>query len=93
MNTNEGSWRSRRLYRSTEDRLLGGVGGGLGEYFGVDPTLIRLLFVLAVVVTGGAVLLAYPVLWVIVPPASRLAGAVQDEPPQRAADIPPTPTT
>ena len=91
MNTNEGSWRSRRLARSHKDRLLGGVAGGLGEYLGVDPTLVRLLFVLAVVVTGGAVLLAYPVLWVVVPPASRLTGAAQDELPQRAADIPPIP--
>lgn len=56
----------KRLYRSTTDRVLGGVCGGIGEYFTVDPTLIR---VAAVVLAfgGGFGILAYLILWLIVP--------------------------
>lgn len=36
----------KRLYRSSKNRILGGVLGGIGEYFQIDPTLIRLLFIL-----------------------------------------------
>ncbi|HHY20270.1 MAG TPA: PspC domain-containing protein [Firmicutes bacterium] len=35
----------KRLYRSTQDRMVSGVCGGLAEYFNIDPTLIRLIFV------------------------------------------------
>jgi phage shock protein C len=57
----------KRLYRSARDAMLGGVCGGLGEYFNFDPTIIRLLFVLLAFVTGGAALLVYFILWIIVP--------------------------
>jgi phage shock protein C len=57
----------RRLYRSRTNRMLGGVLGGIAEYSNLDPTVVRLLFVLLAFVTGGGTLLAYPVLWVIVP--------------------------
>lgn len=56
----------RTLYRSRNDRTLAGVCGGLGEYFQLDPTLIRLVFVLLAVFTGIGVL-AYIVLWIVVP--------------------------
>jgi phage shock protein C len=56
----------RTLYRSRDDRMLAGVCGGIGEYFAVDPTLVRLLFVLLAVFTGVGVL-AYIVLWIVVP--------------------------
>ncbi len=56
----------KRLYRSRTNLMLGGVCGGLAEYFSVDVTLIRLLFVLFAVVTGVGVL-AYFVLWLVVP--------------------------
>lgn len=42
----------KTLYRSTTDKVLTGVCGGLGEYFGVDSTIIRLLLALVVVFTG-----------------------------------------
>jgi phage shock protein C len=54
-----------RLYRSRQDRLLGGVCGGLGQYFGIDPVIVRLAFVL--LLTTGIGLLAYLVLWIVVP--------------------------
>jgi phage shock protein C len=56
----------RTLYRSREERMLAGVCGGIGEYFAVDPTLVRLVFVLLAVFSGVGVL-AYVVLWIVVP--------------------------
>ncbi len=56
----------KRLYRSYTDKMLGGVCGGLGEYFDIDPVLIRVLFVVAVLFGGGGIL-AYIILWIIVP--------------------------
>lgn len=58
--------RPRRFMRSRRDRFLGGVCGGLGEYFAVDPILFRVAAVVLAVV-GGLALLAYPVLWIFVP--------------------------
>ena len=56
----------RKLHRSRDDRMLGGVAGGLGEFLTIDPTLIRLLFVLSLVL-GGAGFVVYLVMWIIVP--------------------------
>ena len=57
---------AKRLYRSRSDSMLAGVCGGLGDYFDLDANLIRLLFVLFSAV-GGAGVLAYVALWLIVP--------------------------
>lgn len=56
----------RRLYRSRDDRMVGGVCGGLGKYLGVDPTLMRLLFVITAL-AGGPGLLAYLIFLIVVP--------------------------
>lgn len=56
----------KRLMRSRSNYMLGGVCAGLGNYFNIDPTIIRLLFVLLVVMGGSGVLL-YIVLWIIMP--------------------------
>ena len=56
----------RRLYRSRDEKMIGGVCGGLAEYFNVDPTLIRLVWVIITLV-GGAGVLLYIVFWVIMP--------------------------
>lgn len=56
----------KHLYRSREERMLAGVCGGLGNYFAVDPTLVRVLFVLFGLVVGGGIL-AYLILWILVP--------------------------
>jgi phage shock protein C len=61
----------RKLYRSRSDRMLAGVAGGIAEYSNIDPTLVRVLFVLLAVFTGGGALLAYPILWLIVPEAPQ----------------------
>ena len=65
-----------RLYRSEQTRILGGVAGGIGEYFDTDPVIVRLLWVLATAV-GGAGILAYLILWIVVPPYSRVYGEAQ----------------
>lgn len=56
----------KRLYRSRMDRKIAGVCGGLGDYFNIDPTLVRLLFVLGLFLVGGT-LLAYIVLMIVIP--------------------------
>jgi phage shock protein C len=60
----------RKLYRSRNQRMLGGVCGGLAEYFNVDTTLIRVLF-LVLGVFGGTGLVIYVVMWLIVPDVSK----------------------
>lgn len=62
---------ARRLYRSQTDKMLGGVCAGLGEYLDVDPTVIRLIFVLAALLGGHGILL-YLILWLIMPPESQI---------------------
>ncbi len=64
---------ARRLTRSTTDRKIAGVCGGLAEYIGTDPTLVRILWVLAVV-AGGFGFLAYVIMWIALPEGP--AGAV-----------------
>lgn len=63
-----GGFRNYGLYRSTDQRIIAGVAGGLGERFGVDPVLVRIAFaLLSLSGLAGAVL--YAVLWVLVPEA------------------------
>ncbi|MBF6612987.1 MAG: PspC domain-containing protein [Chloroflexi bacterium] len=62
-----------RLYRSTSEAMLGGVAAGLGNYLKIDPTFIRLTFVLLTIFSGGAFFLAYLALWLIVPTAGSTA--------------------
>ena len=57
---------SKKLYRSRIDRKIAGVCSGLGEYFGIDPTVVRLLFVLGLIFVGGT-LLAYLILAIVIP--------------------------
>jgi phage shock protein C len=61
----------RKLYRSRNQRMLAGVCGGLAEYFNVDATLIRVLF-LVLAVFGGTGLVIYVVMWLIVPDESKV---------------------
>lgn len=57
---------ARTLRRSTSDRIISGVSGGLGEYFGVDPVIFRVLFAV-LSFFGGVGLLAYGVAWLLIP--------------------------
>jgi phage shock protein PspC (stress-responsive transcriptional regulator) len=56
----------RRLTRSTRDRMIGGVSGGIGRYFGIDPTLVRIGFV-ALALIGGTGLIVYAAALLLVP--------------------------
>jgi phage shock protein C len=62
----------KKLYRSRADSMLGGVCGGLAAYFGADVTLIRLLFVIFAIATGVGIL-AYLILWLVVPAEGQTA--------------------
>lgn len=55
-----------KLYRSRIDRMIGGVAGGLANYFDIDPTLVRVLFVVSIFIGGGGIL-AYIIIWIVVP--------------------------
>jgi phage shock protein C len=57
---------ARKLYRSKTNRKLAGVCGGLAQYFNVDATLIRVLFILLAVL-GGSGLVLYLAMWILVP--------------------------
>jgi phage shock protein C len=60
----------RKLYRSKDQRMIAGVCGGLAEYFNVDATLIRVIF-LILAVFGGSGLVIYLAMWILVPDASK----------------------
>lgn len=56
----------KRYYRSSTDRIIGGVCGGIAEYFSIDPLLVRLVF--AILFFGyGTGLLAYILIWILAP--------------------------
>ena len=57
---------SKKLYRSRKDKMLGGVAGGIAEYFDVDPTIVRIIFVVALFIGGGG-FIAYLIMWIVVP--------------------------
>lgn len=54
------------LYRSKNNRILGGVCGGIGEYFEIDPVIIRIIFVILATL-GGLGIVIYLILWILVP--------------------------
>jgi phage shock protein PspC (stress-responsive transcriptional regulator) len=65
----------KRLVRPYEGRKLAGVCAGIGDYLGLDPVLIRVLWVLAVLCVGG--ILAYLIAWIIIPNEPERATLVQ----------------
>lgn len=67
---------SKRLYRSTADRMVGGVAGGVADYLAIDPSIVRVVWAALAIFTNGAFLLLYIVMWIVVPEgASSAAGA------------------
>ena len=57
----------KKLYRSNTDKMLAGVCGGLGQYFGIDSTVVRLIFALLVFFGVGSGLILYIILALIMP--------------------------
>ncbi|HMI32742.1 MAG TPA: PspC domain-containing protein [Propionibacteriaceae bacterium] len=70
----------RKLYRSRTERMVAGVCGGLAEYFNVDTTVIRVLF-LVLTLFGGSGLVVYVVMWILVPDASKAPPTTSAPPP------------
>ncbi len=66
----------KRIFRSRDERMVAGVCGGIGEYFGIDPTLVRLLFVFGTLV-GFQGVLAYVILMILVPEEPYPGGVVE----------------
>lgn len=63
----------KRFYRSNQHRIIGGVCGGLGNYFGIDPVIMRVIFFILAFAGGGGVLI-YIILWILVPEEPVLFG-------------------
>lgn len=59
---------TKKLRRSLKDSVIGGVAGGLGEYFGTDPVIFRILFIVLTFTGGGGVLI-YLLMWIFIPKA------------------------
>ena len=64
---NKSSKQIKRLYRSRTDRVIGGVAGGMGEYFNIDPVVFRIVWVLLLLPGGLPGLLPYLICWLIIP--------------------------
>ena len=71
-----GKEKTKKLFRNPNDKVIGGVAGGLGAYFGADATLIRIFFVL-LLIFGGSGFLLYVILWAIVPEARTITDKMQ----------------
>jgi len=59
----------KRLYRSSKERILGGVCGGIAEYYNLDPTIVRLIWIALCLIPPfyGTFFLLYVIMWIIVP--------------------------
>lgn len=66
----------KKLYRSTSDRMIAGICGGLGDYFGIDSTLVRLIFVFGAIFTGSALFWAYIIMLIVVPEEPAASQAI-----------------
>jgi phage shock protein C len=66
---------SRRLYRSRTESVIGGVCGGVAEYLYVDPSIVRIIWAILGLVTGGIFVVLYVVMWIVVPEAPGAEGA------------------
>lgn len=76
---------TRRIYRSSRDRMISGVAGGLAEYFDIDPVLTRAGFVI-LTFSGGLGILTYIILWIIMPYDYEL-GPITQQPQHGVGEI------
>lgn len=77
---------TRRLNRSRDDRVIAGVCGGLGAYFGIDPTIIRVIAVLSIFV-GGTGVIAYLIMAIVIPLEGSSAAEPKDTIRENVEDI------
>ena len=69
---------TRRLYKSSGDKMISGVSGGMAEYFGIDPVFVRLGWVASVFLTGGISILIYIIMIIVVPKTGYTPAATAD---------------
>ncbi len=69
--------KTKKLRRSQKDSVIGGVAGGLGEYFDTDPVIFRILFVVLTLTGGGGVFI-YLLMWIFIPKQDVILQAQQD---------------
>jgi len=82
-----------RLYRSRDDRMLAGVAGGLADYWDADPSLIRVIWAVLMLFTGGVALVIYIVMAIVVPEEPAGAWAMPPMPPTPTPTADPTGAT
>jgi len=72
--------KTKRLYRSESERMIGGVCGGIAEYFSIDPVIAR-LFAVALVFAKGVGILAYLIAWIVIPenPSGKGVGKMKSK--------------
>jgi phage shock protein C len=61
---------NKKLYLSETNKKIAGVCGGVGEYFGIDPTLVRLIWVVFSLIWGAGII-AYLIAWAVIPHKSK----------------------
>ena len=59
--------KEKKLYRSKKQRIIAGVCGGIGEYSKIDPTVLRLLWIVGTLISFGVGIIAYILAWIIIP--------------------------
>jgi phage shock protein C len=69
---------SKVLVRPRDGRMLAGVCAGVADYFGFDVTLVRVIWAVVAVITGGAGILAYLVAWIIIPDEGRKSSVAEN---------------
>jgi len=70
----------KRLYRSDDNKIIAGVFGGIGEYFDIDPTLLRLAYILVAVITAiFPAVVGYLIAWIIIPKRPTASGETKAE--------------
>lgn len=69
---------SKVLMRPRDGRMLAGVCAGVADYFGLDVTLVRVIWAVLAVITGGAGILAYLVAWILIPDEGQKSSVAEN---------------
>lgn len=78
----------KRLYKSRKNKVIDGVCGGIAEYIGVDPVLIRLITALFLIFTGGTIAIAYILGMIIIPNQPYEGGAAEETTQTQPSPVP-----
>lgn len=68
---------NKKLFRDGEDKFLGGVSSGMAHYFGIEPLWLRIIWLITIIPTGGASILVYILLWILIPVAETTTEKLQ----------------